>query len=62
MCSCAGPREIKGKDETPLHNKHGERSYSTRNQRFWVPWIIDLVHLGATTSCSGYHDITFRVP
>ena len=36
-CSCAGPIEVKGKDKTPLHNKLGERSYSLRNQRFWVP-------------------------
>ena len=32
MCYYAGPIEVKGKDKTPLHNKHGERSYSSRNQ------------------------------
>ena len=62
MCSCARPIGVKGKDETPLHNKHGERSYSSRNQSFWVPWITDLVHLGATTSHSRYHDIMSGVP
>ena len=62
VCSCVGPIEVKGKDETLLHNKHGERSYSSRNQRLWVPWITDLVHLGATTSRSGYHDITSGIP
>ena len=61
-CSCVGPIEVKGMDKTPLHNKLGERSYSSRNQRFWVPWITNLVPLGAMTSCSGYHDITLGEP
>ena len=33
-CSCVGPIEVKGKDKTPLHNKHGERLYSAENQYF----------------------------
>ena len=61
VCSCVGPIEVKGKDESLLHIKHGERSYSSRNQRLWVPLITDLVHLGATTSRSEYHFITSRV-
>ena len=52
VCSYAGPIKVKGKDKTPLHNKHGERSYSSENQYFE---ITGLVHLG-------YHDSTFGVP
>ena len=52
VCSYAGPIEVKGNDKTPLHNKHGERSYSSENQYFE---ITGLVHLG-------YHDSTFGVP
>lgn len=33
-CSCARPIEVKGKDKTSLHDKYGERSYSSRNQHF----------------------------
>ena len=40
----AGPIEVKGKDKTILHNKYGERSYSSENQRFWV--LTGLVRLG----------------
>ena len=32
VCYYAGPIKVKGKGKTPLHNKHGERSYSSRNQ------------------------------
>ena len=62
VCSYAGPIEVKGKGKTSLHNKHGERFYNSRNQRFWVPWITNLVPLGATTSHSRYHDITLGEP
>ena len=49
VCSYAGPIEVKGKDKTPLHNKHGERSYSSENQHFGI-------------TGPGYHDSTSRVP
>ena len=42
----------KGKDKTPLHNKHGERSYSSENQH---SWFIGLVR-------PRYHDSTSGVP
>ena len=38
--SCAGPIEVKGKDKTPLHNKHGERSYSSENQHSGITGLI----------------------
>ena len=50
----------KGKDKTPLHNKHRERLYSSENQQLWV--LTGLVPLGTTASCPGYHDITLGVP
>ena len=50
--SCAGPIEVKGKDKTPLHNKHGERLYSSENQH---SGITNLVR-------SRYHDSMSRVP
>ena len=31
-CSSVGPIELKGKEKTPLHNKYGERLYSSENQ------------------------------
>ena len=34
VCSYARPIRVKGKDKTLLHNKHGERSYSSENQHF----------------------------
>ena len=52
VCSYAGPIKVKGKGKTPLHNKHGEKSYSSENQHFR---ITDLVR-------SRYHDSTSRVP
>ena len=51
MCSYVGPIEVKGNDKTPLHNKHGERSYSSENQH---SRIIGLVN-------PGYHDSISRV-
>ena len=32
VCSYAEPIEVKGKSKTSLHNKRGERSYSSKNQ------------------------------
>ena len=32
VCSYARPIEVKGNDKTPLRNKRGERSYSSKNQ------------------------------
>ena len=52
MCSYAGPIEVKKNDKTLLHNKHEERSYSSKNQYFE---ITDLVR-------PGYHDNIFGVP
>ena len=52
VCSYARPIEAKGKDKILLHNKHGERSYSSENQ---YSGIIGLVR-------SGYHDSTSGVP
>ena len=52
MCSSTGPIEVKGKDKTPLHNKHEERSYSSKNQH---SGIADPVYLG-------YHDSTPGAP
>ena len=52
VCSYVGTIEVKGKDKTPLHNKHGERSYSSKNQH---SGIIGLVR-------SGYHGNTSGVP
>ena len=51
VCSYAGPIEVKGKDKTPLHNKHGERSYSLENQHSWITGLVS----------PGYHDSTSRV-
>ena len=52
VCSYAGPIEVKGKDKTPLHNKHRERSYSSENQ-----------HSGITSLVRpGYHNSTSGVP
>ena len=44
MCSYVGPIEVKGNDKAPLHNKHGERSYSSENQYFGITGLV----------CSGY--------
>ena len=52
VCFYVGPTEVKGKDKTPMHNKHGERSYNSENQ---YSGIIGLVR-------SGYHDSTSGVP
>ena len=52
VCSCAGPIEVKGKDKTPLHSKHGERSYSSENQHSGITGLI----------CPGYHNSTSGVP
>ena len=43
VCSYVGPTEVKGNDKTLLHNKHGERSYSSENQ---YSKIIGLVRPG----------------
>ena len=48
-------RTYKGKgkgQKTPLHNKHGERSYSSENQHSGITGLV----------CSGYHDSTSEVP
>ena len=52
VCSYAGTIEVKGNDKILLHNKHGERSYSSKNQ---YSGIIGLVR-------SEYHDSTSGVP
>ena len=52
MYSYAGPMEVKGNDKTPLHNKHGERLYSSENQHSRITGLVR----------SGYHDSTFDVP
>ena len=52
VCSCAGPRGVKGKDKTPLHNKHGERSYNSENQHSGITGLVR----------PGYHDSTPGVP
>ena len=52
VCSYAGPIEVKGNDKTPLHNKHGERSYSSENQHSGITGLVR----------PGYHDSTSRVP
>ena len=52
VCSYAGTIEVKGNDKILLHNKHGERSYSSKNQ---YSGIIGLVRLE-------YHDSTSGVP
>ena len=52
VCSCAGPIEVKGKDKTPLHSKHGEKSYSSENQHSGITGLI----------CPGYHNSTSGVP
>ena len=51
VCTYARPIELKGKNKTPLHNKCGERSYSSENQH---SRIIGLVN-------PGYHDSISRV-
>ena len=52
VCSYAGPIKVKGKDKTPLHNKHGERSYSSENQHSRITGLVR----------PGYHDSTSEVP
>ena len=52
VCSYAGTIEVKGNDKILLHNKHGERSCSSKNQ---YSGIIGLVR-------SEYHDSTSGVP
>ena len=41
-----------GKDKTSLHNKYGERSYSSKNQYFEITGLVR----------PGYHDNIFGVP
>ena len=52
VCSYAGPIKVKVKNKTPLHNKHGERSYSSKNQYFEITGLVR----------PGYHDNIFGVP
>ena len=52
MCYYAGPKEVKGKDKTPLHNKHGERSYSSEIQHSGITCLVRL----------GYHNSTSGIP
>ena len=52
VCSYAGPTEVKGKDKTPMHNKHGERSYNSENQHSGITGLVRL----------GYRNSTSRVP
>ena len=51
VCSYVGPIEVKGNDKTPLHYKHGERSYSSENQHSGITGLVRL----------GYHDSTPKV-
>ena len=32
--------EVKGNDKTPLHNKHGERLYSSENQHSGITGLV----------------------
>ena len=50
----------KGKDKTPLHNKHGERSYGSENQHF--RFLQAQYVQGTTTVRLRYHDSTSGVP
>ena len=52
MCFYVGSIEVKGKDKTPLHKKHGERSYSSENQHSRITGLVR----------PGYHDSTSEVP
>ena len=52
VCSYAGPIEVMGKDKTSLHNKYGERSYSSENQHYGITGLVRL----------GYHVSTSGVP
>ena len=52
MCCYVGPIEVKGNDKTPLHNKHGERSYSSENQHSGITGLVRL----------GYHNNMFGIP
>ena len=52
VCSYAGPIEVKKNDKTLLHNKHEERSYSSKNQHSEITGLVRL----------GYHDNTPRIP
>ena len=40
VCSYARSIEVKEKNKTPLHNKHGERSYSSENQHFGITGLV----------------------
>ena len=51
VCSYAGPTEVKEKDKTPMHNKHGERLYSLENQHSGITGLVS----------PGYHDSTPEV-
>ena len=52
VCSYVGPTKVKGKDKTPMHNKHGERSYNSENQHSRITGLVR----------PGYHDSTPGVP
>ena len=52
VCSYVGPIEVKGNDKAPLHNKHGERSYSSENQHSGITGLV----------CLGYHNNTSGIP
>ena len=52
VCFYVGPTEVKGKDKTPMHNKHGERLYSLENQHSGITGLVR----------PAYHDSTSEVP